>query len=417
MKNCIKLIVIFGIFVSVFVGKSFATAGVSCVDFFSSRDIDVAKKVYNIKGLVSNFCTMVADYDCGYGEYFFDASQSVFLSILCNNVWQIWQYLPENQMTWDNAILKKSKFISFDIYDYIDEVTRQKSSINYCDYNESNMNNCDLSYFLPHIFDDIMNDFFNIRQASNMWISSVDDNFDKEKYANVYAVNHFPWLSNQNNMKDWLCASSYKETCKYLKNYMWQVRNLLTTTSVINVKNLWILWAKVDCLNDFDSNILYCGLLWEQKTQLYSLLKVVYNEYFWYNLFMSYYQYKLVSESISSIEWNKQDWNSNRKQDALNLENFRSLLWWYSSYENWTTEDISANLEKAYKSQEQVYRSKLAISEALRSLSRVEYSLPIHVWFLMYQEDVNLFMKSLPKIYTPLRTLYDKLQNVQDADS
>jgi hypothetical protein len=50
-------------------------------------------------------------------------------------------------------------------------------------------------------------------------------------------------------------------------------------------------------------------------------------------------------------------------------------------------------------------------------LSRVEYSLPIHVWFLMYQEDLKLFMWSLPKIFTPLRTLSDKLQNVQDADS
>ena len=80
-------------------------------------------------------------------------------------------------------------------------------------------------------------------------------------------------------------------------------------------------------------------------------------------------------------------------------------------------EAVSANSQKAYKSQAQTARSKQAISDSMRSLSKIEYALPIHVGFLMYQEDAILFMKSLPKIYTPLRTLSDKLQNVQDADS
>jgi len=71
-------------------------------------------------------------------------------------------------MTGETALLKKYKFVSFDVHNYIDQKTKQKSSINYCDYTISNMNNCDLSYFVPHIFDILMNDFFNIRQASNM---------------------------------------------------------------------------------------------------------------------------------------------------------------------------------------------------------------------------------------------------------
>jgi len=34
----------------------------------------------------------------------------------------------------------------------------------------------------------------------------------------------------------------------------------------------------------------------------------------------------------------------------------------------------------------------------------------------MYQEDANMFMKELAKIYAPIRTLYDKLRNVQIAE-
>ena len=361
---------------------------VSCLNYFSEMDnnLMVTSSSVSIKTFVSNFCKIATNYKCTFDWYYFDAKQSLFLSILCSNVWKTWMYLPDNLMTWEDARLKKYKFVSFDVYNYIDESTKQKSSRNYCDYTVSDMNNCDLSYFVPHIFDSLMNDFFNIRQASNMWISSLWDSFEKEEYANTYVDNRFPWLNLQKWMKDGICKSEYyKQTCKYLKNYMWQLRNLLTTTEIIDVKKLSAANSDVDCSNDFDSNIVYCGLLWSQELPLYSLLKIVYNEYFWYNLFMSYYQYNLMIESDKLADW----------EETLK----------------------SSNLEKVYKSQEQVYRSKQAISQALMWLSRVEYSLPIHVWFLMYQEDLKLFMWSLPKIFTPLRTLSDKLQNVQDADS
>ena len=87
--------------------------------------------------------------------------------------------------------------------------------------------------------------YFNIKQANNMWIHSIDDNFDKKIYANEYANKHFPWMEILE--EKWICESSYyKQTCKYLKQYMSQVRNLLTTTQVINVKNLWEAWKNID---------------------------------------------------------------------------------------------------------------------------------------------------------------------------
>jgi hypothetical protein len=34
----------------------------------------------------------------------------------------------------------------------------------------------------------------------------------------------------------------------------------------------------------------------------------------------------------------------------------------------------------------------------------------------MYQEDAQIFMKNIAKIYPPVRTLYDKLRNVQKPE-
>lgn len=359
---------------------------VSCLDFFALNETELMQdtQIDNIstKALVTTFCKKATQYKCEYDGYHFDAKQSVFLSILCSNVWVMGDFLSETEMTWDQALLKKYEFVSFDIYNYVYERTKQKTTKDFCNYKESDMNSCDLSYFVPGIFDNLMNDYFNIRQATTMWISTLWENFNKEEYANTYVNEHFPGFKTL--YPEGICKSEYyQKTCKYLKNYMWQVRNLLTTTKIINVKNLSSDASEINCDSDFNTHILYCGLMWSQDLPLYSLLRVVYNEYFWYNLFMSYYQY-----------------------------NFQSV-YGTSQYGN----ILSPFVEKANKSQEQVYRSKQAISQALSSLSRVEYSLPIHVWFLMYQEDLNLFMWSLPKIYTPLRTLSDKLQNVQDADS
>ena len=360
----------------------------------------------NVKNIVTNFCEVVIDLDCKSDSYFFDASQSVFLSILCNNVWIVDWFLSDSEMTWDAAWLKQYKFKQFDVYNYKNEVTNVKWAYDYCDLNSTwedrSLNYCDFSVFAPQIFDILINDYFNIKQANNMWIHSIDDNFDKKIYANEYANKHFPWMEIL--AEKWICESSYyKQTCKYLKQYMSQVRNLLTTTQVINVKNLWEAWKNIDCNSDFDSNILYCGLLWDTDSSMISFLKTVYNEYYWYDLFMSYYEYGLMYMNDENSKTMKDDLQKSWEKVKTNTKNLDNVT--------------SLNLLKIQKSQENTQRSKHAISTALDSLVKVEYALPIHVWFLMYQEDINSFVEALPYIYTPFRTLYDKLQNVQKADS
>jgi hypothetical protein len=54
---------------------------------------------------------------------------------------------------------------------------------------------------------------------------------------------------------------------------------------------------------------------------------------------------------------------------------------------------------------------------AMKMLREIDISFPLHVWFMMYQEDLlSLRDKSLYKIVTPFYTLYGKFRNVQTKD-
>ena len=237
----------------------------------------------NIRFLTQHFCKNVNALKCSdssdweYVRDYFDASQSVFLSILCNSVWE-W----ENYYNEDDEYLKKSSFLDF----YI--ITSETWYLEAC-HPYWTMNKCDYSSNLPLIFNKIMNDFFWIKQARNLWVNSISESFSPEIWANRFSLETFPGLGLQEWLSDGICdqdSEYYKTTCKSLKWYMTDALNLLKNTEVINVEwlqgNEW-----VDCENDFKTNILYCGLLWSNSD--YKFINTVYKEYLWYNLFLSYY--------------------------------------------------------------------------------------------------------------------------------
>jgi hypothetical protein len=53
---------------------------------------------------------------------------------------------------------------------------------------------------------------------------------------------------------------------------------------------------------------------------------------------------------------------------------------------------------------------------SIKMLREMYTTFPIHIWLLIYYEDLYRFRKELAKVVTPLYTLYDKLRNVQDAN-
>lgn len=379
-KTIVKITILMAVYTAI-VSFSFAAdnADRSCRTKVSELEFSLSKWTEaTVKNMVTSFCKEISNVTCIDDEDYFDANQSIFLSILCDNVW-VGDWFTKIIREWDESILMKTGFTQFNIFDYGYLDDEYGSAVDNCKYNSNIMNWCNLSEHLPKMFDEIINDYFNIKQADLYGVDVLSEDFDAEEFANKFSAHHFVWLS--------ICNSEslyYKNSCKYLKNYMKDARNLLKKTKVINIQKL----AKVDCNKDFSENLIYCGLLGDDTTPNNSFLNAVYNEYMWYRLFMSYYSYNL------SVEPNYSELGSDSS----------------------ISDKISLNRDKILLAQDKTFKIRQAISIALRSLSEISGSFPMHIGFRMYQEDANMFMKELAKIYPPIRTLYDKLRNVQKAE-
>jgi hypothetical protein len=108
----------------------------------------------------------------------------------------------------------------------------------------------------------------------------------------------------------------------------------------------------------------------------------VYNELFFYRLFVGYYLLEL------------------QKNPGILSQNV------YNTNYSTITKKFSAKY----------HRSQDALSLSLRMLRDTYMAYPFHIGFLMYQERLDGFGKLLAKITTPIYTLYDKLRNVQKPE-
>lgn len=342
--------------------------------------LDLTAKTKDIRAMTRGFCSIISKNRCTDDGDLFDSNQSVFLTLLCDNVWA-GKYFDGIDRE-ENGILLKTWFEQFGIYDYGFLDNNGWTTINFCDYTQNYMNGCDFSQQLPKMFDEIINDYFNIKQADLYWVDILSDGITSEDRANNFSRANFVWLE--------LCdpeSEYYGDTCKYLTNYMKDVKKLLTKTKVVDVKRLSKNKSKDMCTKDWENNILYCGLLWDDIISKKSFLNVIYNEYLRYRLFISYYSYGL------SVEHNYSELTDGNTLDQLDR-----------------------NREKIYGFQEQIFRTRQAVTTAFRSLSEISSSFAVHVGFLMYHEDAKMFMKKLSKLYPPIMTLYDKLRNVQKSE-
>ncbi|HRX64155.1 MAG TPA: hypothetical protein P5060_03570 [Candidatus Absconditabacterales bacterium] len=370
MKNLFKIVVTVGL-ISLFAGSVFAVNSSidRMMDEMSIGLIDNPED-RSIQNLINNFCVKVGDSKGIYDDKYFDANQSVFLSVLCKNVGYTQQYNIYNNF------MLKTGFNQFGISEY-----NADTRLDNCNYSTTNMNACDLSKHLPKIFDQIANDYFNIKQADLYGVDSVSQGVKNEDLANNFSKHYFVGLEMCDPDDDY-----YDQTCRDLKNYMQGAKKLLKKTKVINFEELSNL-QDIDCINDFDQNILYCGLIGDELKPDQSFLNVIYNEYMWYRLFVAYYSF-----------------------------NIKDSIYFADPFYTSSTERIDSNNERFLSFEQKIISTRGAISIAIRSLSEISSSFPLHIGFLMYQEDANMFMKELAKIYAPIRTLYDKLRNVQIAE-
>jgi hypothetical protein len=126
-----------------------------------------------------------------------------------------------------------------------------------------------------------------------------------------------------------------------------------------------------------------------------AIVNVMYNELFFYTLFASSYE-QYIREIMK-------DTKDSEKPQALK---WLSINPGDNSYGIFLQNQSISNRKKI----------QLTTQQTLRKLFSLQSSFPIHIWFLLYQEDLYNFRKVLSNIYLPFHQLHYKLENVQSKD-
>jgi hypothetical protein len=219
--------------------------------------------------------------------------------------------------------------------------------------------NCNLAKHIPDLYNKIITDYVNMKQSNIYGLfrnASTDDEIENQ--VNVFSTGYF-------GIK--ICETSdrsYNETCRIMKSYIKNANTLLSDVSVFSGKVILDLTQSIIknnsdiCTNKFvdieNYDPLICGLYGDTMASLVSFENLVYNELFYYRLFVGYYLTML------------------QKQPGILTKSI------YNNYSN-----ISKKFSSEYT------RSKSASSLTFRMLRDMYTAFPFHIGMLMYKEYLN----------------------------
>lgn len=314
----------------------------------------------NTKNIIDKFCNSILENNIKYDEItYYRANESAFVYIVCTNINK--QYLDEF-----DEIKKYFSWTSFKelwITEYWTN-TSSKKTIDYCNPANSNMNKCNIPKQFPKLFKMIINEYTNVKQSSIYGITKkIEDPDEIEKFANSFWQIHF-FTEICNSKKT---AITYTKWCNIVKSYIESASNLIYGLKFLNKDELY----------KEKDNLIYNWIVKNSDTIFIDFTNTLYNELMFFRLFIDYYS--LVISRNYNIIWNNGT-EATRQITKLNNEFIR--------------------IEKS-------------ISMTTRSLRDLYVSFPIHIWLVMYYEDVLKLGKELQLISNPVYTLYDKFRNVQ----
>ncbi|MEI8091163.1 MAG: hypothetical protein WCG98_02705 [bacterium] len=107
-------------------------------------------------------------------------------------------------------------------------VVNTTSKTNFCSPN-TDMSQCNLSKYIPKLFNIIINDYANLKEPTLFGFDATQD-FDAG--ANAFSQNYFTInICDQDNPK-------YPNTCRTLKNYIKNTQKILSDVKVFLPKNI-----------------------------------------------------------------------------------------------------------------------------------------------------------------------------------
>ena len=330
------------------------------------------------KDLVINFCDVLANNPKINS---FDASKSIFLKSLCNktNLYTDKDFAESIEI---NSSFEK--YLNLSNKNLHNNPITKSCTLDWYNMIKWSLNHIDFSCVSEQIFDNLASDILNIISAKAYWFNLTEENLIKwqEKLFWNQVCKKWNYLSATLSSKVSLCNHPF--TFKYIKNTSKSLKSLLNNLSILNLnggnisdflKELWYKStnSKLDVVND-----------------TINLKNLIYNELFFYNLFLVYYK--------ASLE------NQNNK--------FKMLKVWTNAYET-----IQSSQNKQIKNIDKLlYLSNTIIKKSFVIVKDIYWTFPIHIWLMAVLEDLDAFRRALAKIYTPLDQLRYKLKNVQDLD-
>jgi len=358
----------------------------------------VAKKLTNYepdvpKDLIFVFCnTLLTSPDLvgigGSYKQMYDPKQSLFMFSLCTNInpdfSQYFPYIFNN----DGQYFKKYQFSWFAM------------NMDTCDPTKS-MVSCDLSTHIPDIFQRLINDYVNIKQADVYWLKTKkyweDDKTSLDDQANAFLQDRF--FGTKFCDTEWEVDGEcrYPKSLRQMKSYLRKSEKLYNEVEIVDYDQIFNDFQNYtpkypeddeinECANEQvfskNYNIIMCWLYGEEYP-MRAFSTLLYNELFFYRLFVTYYSSFIYLDSDLSSAKTIQQWKSIA---GINISKMNQHLDW----------------------------TQKAIWLSLRMLNEMYVSFPLHIWFLLYHEELLTLRKELAKIVTPVYTLFDKLQNAQE---
>lgn len=304
---------------------------------------------------------------------FYDPKQSVFVHILCNPFG-----LQSNfDQLWSDQYFLKEERTTLRIYAR-DENDRD------CNPRLS-MTSCDVGKVFSDIMHRILNDMFDIKQSAVYGWVVLDSEQDRKQRVDAFVTKHFPGLP--------LCPDNkckYPRTYNRLLAYFKRGESLLQNIDILHIDGIIQQYKdnNPDCNMPMQPsyNIFLCGIYTQEHQSMQPFVTMIQNEIFFYQIFMGWYMGRIDSER--------------RLQPEQYLQ---------------SNQELARATKIINQTQQQMLWTQETVDMSFRLLREMYATFPIHIWLLIYYEDLYRLRSELVKVVTPLYTLYDKLRNVQDA--
>lgn len=359
---------------------------------------DVAEKLTNYDpnspgDLITVFCTTLLtmpDLVDVWGSYtqMYDPKQSLFLFSMCTNIDPEFSHYFPYLFNNDGQYFKKYQFSWFAM------------SMNNCDPTKS-MISCNFSTHFPDIFQRLINDYVNIKQADVYGLKTKKywewDKTSLDDQANAFLQDRFFGIKFCD--KEWEIDGEcrYPKSLREMKSYLRKAEKLYNEVEIVDYdqifedfQNYTPKYPESDAINECANeqvlsknyNIVMCWLYGEEYP-MRAFSTLLYNELFFYSLFVKYYTTFLYLDYDLQQAKTMQQWKAVARIDIGKM----------NQHLDWTQK---------------------AIWLSLRMLNEMYVSFPLHIWFLLYHEELLMIREELAKMVTPVYTLFDKLQNAQE---